>query len=152
MAIHDNLLWLVGNVRETSDWGKAENLLGLFIYYGLQMVENLPAMQETHVRSLGWNDTVEKGMATQSSILALRIPWTEEPGGLQSMGSQRARHNRSNLVRKHKRRNYWGSVPWSLYSAIRSLSNAMKSSPCYLQLEKSPCSNKDPAQPKINKF
>ena len=93
MAIHDNLLWLVGNVRETSDWGKAENLLGLFIYYGLQMVENLPAMQETHVRSLGWNDTVEKGMATQSSILAWRIPWTEEPGELESMGSQRIRHD-----------------------------------------------------------
>ena len=53
MAIHDNLLWLVGNLRETSDWGKAENLLGLFIYYGLQMVKNLPAMQETWVRSLG---------------------------------------------------------------------------------------------------
>ena len=68
-------------------------MLGLFIYYGLQMVENLPAMQETHVRSLGWNDTVEKGMATQSSILAWRIPWTEEPGELESMGSQRIRHD-----------------------------------------------------------
>ena len=68
-------------------------MLGLFIYYGLQMVENLPAMQETHVRSLGWNDTVEKGMATQSSILAWRIPWTEEPGELESMGSQRVRHD-----------------------------------------------------------
>ena len=61
--------------------------------YGLQRVENLPAMQETHVRSLGWNDTVEKGMATQSSILAWRIPWTEEPGELESMGSQRIRHD-----------------------------------------------------------
>ena len=61
--------------------------------YGLQRVENLPAMQETHVRSLGWNDTVEKGMATQSSILAWRIPWTEEPGELESMGSQRVGHD-----------------------------------------------------------
>ena len=68
-------------------------MLGLFIYYGLQMVENLPAMQETRVRSLGWNDTVEKGMATQSSILAWRISWTEEPGELESMGSQRVRHD-----------------------------------------------------------
>jgi len=52
------------------------------------MVKNLPVMQETRVRSLGWEDPVEKGMAIHSSILAWRIPWTEEPGGLQSMGSQ----------------------------------------------------------------
>ena len=55
-----------------------------------QMVKNLPAMWETRVRSLGWDDPLEKGMATHSSILAGRIPWTEEPGGLQSMGLQRA--------------------------------------------------------------
>ena len=52
--------------------------------------ENLPIMQETQVRSLGQEDALEKEMATHSSILAQRIPWTEEPGGLQSMGSQRA--------------------------------------------------------------
>ena len=55
-------------------------------------VKNLPAvqeLQETQVRSLGREDPLEKGMATHSSILAWRIPWTEEPGGLQSMGSQR---------------------------------------------------------------
>ena len=57
------------------------------------MVKNLPAMQETQVRSLGWEDPLEKGMATHSSILAWRIPWTEEPGGLQSMGSKRVGHN-----------------------------------------------------------
>ena len=56
------------------------------------MVKNLPAMQETWVRSLGWEDPLEKGMATHSSILAWRILWTEEPGGLQSMGSQRVTH------------------------------------------------------------
>ena len=56
-----------------------------------QMVKNLPAMQETQVLSLGWEDPLEKGMATQSSILAWRIPWTEEPGGLQFMGLQRVR-------------------------------------------------------------
>ena len=50
------------------------------------MVENLPAKQETQVPSLGWEDPLEKGMATHSSILAWRIPWTEEPGRLQSMG------------------------------------------------------------------
>ena len=58
-----------------------------------QMVKNLPAMQETWVRSLGWEDTLEAGMATHSSILAWRIPWTEEPDGLQSKGSQRVRHD-----------------------------------------------------------
>ena len=51
-----------------------------------QMVKNLPAMQVTQVQSLSWEDPLEKGMATHSSILAWRIPLTEEPGGLQSMG------------------------------------------------------------------
>ena len=54
-----------------------------------QMIKNLPAMRETWVRFLGWENPREKGMATYSSILAWRIPWTEEPGGLQSMGLQR---------------------------------------------------------------
>ena len=58
-----------------------------------QMVKNLPAMQETWVRSLSQEDPLEKGMTTHSSILAWRISWTEEPGGLQPMGSQRVRHN-----------------------------------------------------------
>ena len=57
------------------------------------MVKNLPAMRETQVRSLGQEEPLEKGMATYSSVLALRIPWTEEPGGLQSTGSQRIGHN-----------------------------------------------------------
>ena len=58
-----------------------------------QKVKNLSTMQETQVRSLGWEDPLEKGKATHSSILAWRIPWTEEPGGPQSMGSQRVRHD-----------------------------------------------------------
>ena len=57
-----------------------------------QTVKHLPTMQETRVRSLGWEDPLEEGMATHSSILAWRIPWTEEPDGLQSMGLQRAGH------------------------------------------------------------
>ena len=57
------------------------------------MVKNLPAMQETQVRFLGQEDPLEKGMATYSSTLAWRIPWTEEPGGLQSTRSQRVRHS-----------------------------------------------------------
>ena len=58
-----------------------------------QLVKNLPAMQETWVQSLGHKDPLEKGMATHSSILALEISWTEEPDGLQFMGSQRVRHD-----------------------------------------------------------
>ena len=58
-----------------------------------QMVKNPPAMQETQVRSLGWEEPLEKEMATHSGILAWKIPWTEEPGGLQPMGSQRVSHD-----------------------------------------------------------
>ena len=57
------------------------------------MVKNLPAMQETQVLSLGWEDPLQEGMATHSSILAWKIPWTEEPGGLQSMWLQRVGHD-----------------------------------------------------------
>ena len=61
------------------------------------MVKNLPAnagdVKEMPVRSLGWKDPLEKGMATHSIVLAWRVPWTEEPGGLQSIGSQRVGHN-----------------------------------------------------------
>ena len=58
-----------------------------------QMVKRLPTMQETQVQSLGREDPLEKEMATHSSILAWKIPWMEEPGRLQSMGSQRVRHD-----------------------------------------------------------
>ena len=68
----------------------------MLCYFGAsfvaQIVKNLPAKQETRVRSLGREDPLEKGMATHSSILAREIPWTEEPGGLQPMGLQRVRH------------------------------------------------------------
>ena len=57
------------------------------------MVKNLSAMQETRVQSLGWEDPLEKGMATHCSILAWRIPVDREPGGLQSMGLQRVGHD-----------------------------------------------------------
>ena len=75
------------------------NFLGLFLvpleYWAslvAQMVKNLPAMQETWVRSLDQEDPLEKEMATFSSIFAWRIPWTEEPSGLQSTGSQRVKN------------------------------------------------------------
>ena len=58
-----------------------------------QMVKHLPTIQETWVQSLGWEDLLEKEMATHSSILAWKIPWMEKPGRLQSMGSQRVGHD-----------------------------------------------------------
>ena len=68
--------------------------VGINIYTLMaQMVKNPPAMQEIWVRSLGWEELLEEGMATHSSILAWRIPWTEEPGGLQSIESHRVGHN-----------------------------------------------------------
>ena len=73
-----------------------------------QTVKNLPAMQETWVWSLSWEDPLKEGMATHSSILAWEIPQTEEPVGLQSMGSQRVRHNlatkRTPLKKKKKKK------------------------------------------------
>ena len=72
--------------------------IGYPIQYSLapmvaQLVKNPPAMWETWIRSLGWEDPLEKEMATHSSILAWRLPWTEEPGGLQSTGLQRVGHD-----------------------------------------------------------
>ena len=67
----------------------------------VQLVENPPAMWETWVRSLGWEDLLEKGMATHSSILAWRIPWTEEPGVLQSMRLQRVGHDQATQHTAH---------------------------------------------------
>ena len=58
-----------------------------------QIIKNLPAMQKIQVQSLGQEDPLREEMATHSSILAWRVPWTEEPGGLQSMGSQRVGHD-----------------------------------------------------------
>ena len=65
---------------------------------GGSMVKNLPAMQETGVSSLGWEDLLEKEMATHCSILAWEMPWREEPGRLQPTGSERVRHD---LVTEH---------------------------------------------------
>ena len=57
------------------------------------MVKNPPAVLETKIQSLGWEDHLEKGMASHSSVLAWKIPWAEEPGGLQSTGLQRVEHD-----------------------------------------------------------
>ena len=75
-----------------------------------QIVKNLPAMQETRVQFLGQEDPLEKGMATHSNILAWRIPWTEKPGRLQFMGSQRVRHNWATHTHTHA----WLKIPYIL--------------------------------------
>ena len=79
----------MGSQRVRHDWVTVA--LGASLV--TQMVNNLPAMQKTRVQSLGQEDALEKEMTTHSSILACRIPWTEEPGGLQSVGSQRVWHD-----------------------------------------------------------
>ena len=101
-ATHSSILawripWTEKPNRTNSPRGPKESdmteQLSLRVSLVAQIVKNLPAMQKTRVQSFGWEDSLEKGTATHSSILAWRIPWTEEPGGLQSMGSQRVRHD-----------------------------------------------------------
>ena len=86
------------------------------------MVKNMPANTGDRVQSLGWEDPLEKEMATHSSILAWRIPWTEEPGRLQSLGSQRVRHDRATNTHTHTHtyKFYW--FCFSQKSIIHSLS------------------------------
>ena len=83
------VLWFMGSQRVRHDRATELSWTELIA----QIVKNLPAVQETQVQSLGQEDPLEQGIATHSCILAWRIPWTEEPGGLQSMGSQRVRHD-----------------------------------------------------------
>ena len=75
-----------------------------------QTEKSPPAMQETQVWSLGWEDPLEKAMATHSSVLAWRIPWTEEPGGLQSMELQRLRHDRATFTLMSLCFKYWSQL------------------------------------------
>ena len=82
-------------------------ILALWDAMVAQMVKNPPAMQEIQVHSLGWEDPLEKGMATHTSILAWRIPWTEESERVQSLGSQRVRHD-------------WATKTVSLWDAVFS--------------------------------
>ena len=67
-----------------------------------QTVKHLSTMQETRVRALGWEDPLEKEMAIHSSTIAWKIPWTEEPGRLQSIGLQRVRHDGATSLNKHR--------------------------------------------------
>ena len=84
---------ILGSQISINTWHLANSSVLQLALLVVQTIKNLPAMQETRVQSLGWKDPLEKGMATHSSILAWKIPWAEELGRLQSMGSQRAGHN-----------------------------------------------------------
>ena len=99
------------------------------VFLVAQMVKNLPAMQETRDQSLCWEDPLEKGMSIHSSILTWRIPWTEEPGGLQSMGLQRVRHDwvtNTTTIREdksHRERStvYPHCTPLALYYCVLAI-------------------------------
>ena len=83
-----------GQLSYREAWGVGGWWWGIPVSFpGSSVVKNLPTMQETGIQSLGWEDPLEKEMATHSSILAWEIPWTEETGRLQSMGSQRVGHD-----------------------------------------------------------
>ena len=86
-----------------------------------QMVMSLPAMRETQVQSLGWEDPLEKGMATHSSILVWRIPWTEESGQLQSMGFQRVGHGWATNTHFQQRNVFGNYLLKLLYCLSRSI-------------------------------
>ena len=98
---------------DSQDMGPSQRLLSACLV--AHMVRNLPAMQETQLRSLGQEDPLEKGMATHSSNLAWKIPWTEQPHGLQSKGSQRVGHDwacpqRGTHKEVQQLRVWWGSL------------------------------------------
>ena len=83
-------------------FSSSSSIKQLWNFPGGSALKNLPTLQETQVRILDQEDPLEEGMATRSSLLAWRIPWTEEPGGLQSIGLQRIRHDWSNWAHMHK--------------------------------------------------
>ena len=85
------LRWLWQIFLASMSWTEINLFLIVWVSLVTQMVNNLPAMQETRVLSIGWKDPPEKGIVSYSSSFAWRIPWTKEPGGIQSMGSQRVR-------------------------------------------------------------
>ena len=87
------MMQFMGSQRVKHDCATELNSILVWTSLVAQMVKHLPTVWETWVQSLGWEDPLEKGKATHSSILAWRIPWTEDPGGLQSMGLQRVGHD-----------------------------------------------------------
>ena len=107
---------------DTTEW----LTLSLWASLVAQLVKNLPAVWETWVPSLGWGDPLEEGTATHSSILAWRIPWTEEPGGLQSMGLQRVgydwvtKHSTATLYMFHVYNIKYILTAWNYYMTSRN--------------------------------
>ena len=91
----------------------------------VQTVKNLRAIRETQVRSLGWDDPLEKEMATHSSILAWRIPRTEEPGGLQFMGSQRVRDDWVTNTHKHTHTHTHTHPPHGIICTLSNLQEGL---------------------------
>ena len=108
-------------------------------FLGGSAVKNSPAMQEMQFQSLGWEDPLEEEMATYSSILAWEIPWTEEPGRLQAMGSQKFRHD---LATKQQHRDIYifmyqfSSVPQSCLTLCDPMNRSMRGLPIHHQLPK----------------
>ena len=92
-ACNEGALGLIPRLGRSPGEGKGYPRQYSWAFVVAQLVKNLPAIWETWVLSLGWEDPLEEDKATHSSILAWRIPWTEELGRLQSMGSQRVRHD-----------------------------------------------------------
>ena len=99
-----------------------------------QTVKNLPTVQEAWVQFLGWEDLWEKGMATHSTFLAWRIPWTEEPGEIQSMGSRRVGHDLRNLYAGQEAtiRTGHGTTDW--FQIGKGVPQGCLSSPCLFNL------------------
>ena len=111
-------------------------LLRTLVFPGGSAVKNPPAMQETQVRSLGQEDPLEQGMATHSSILAWRIPWTEEPGGLQSMVSQRVGHDWATRQQQQLRAPR-DEGEWALVLILKSSADLVLLNPQERRLEES---------------
>ena len=118
--------WPVGQQHWTT-WGPVRNAESWTSPWASQMalvVKNPPEMWETRVQSLGWEDALEEGMAIHSSILAWRIPWTEEPGGLQSIGLQRVGHNWSQLSMQARTLSATSWTPNCLFTRLSNVSQA----------------------------
>ena len=120
-CLHHSLRFFTYYCAKSFNWRNCHHTNKLFLYslnwasLVAQMVKNLSTVWETQVRSLGWKDSPEKEMATHSSILAWRIAWTKEPGGLQSMELQRVGHNwATNIFTKTGGKSPWQNHLWLL--------------------------------------
>ena len=127
-VLRDSEKWRQADGRRRPEFGVSVNHWGVchFIFAWLwsitmvaQWVKRLPPMQETRVRSLGWEDPLEKEMATHSSTLAWKIPWTEKPGRPQSAGSQRVGHNWATSLHYEYSQWKWWNSSWAISNPKR---------------------------------